>query len=377
MIDVLIAGAGPAGSIAAIVLARAGARVLIFERDRFPRDKLCGDTLSPGAVSLIRSLDLDGRTLDRALPLAGMRLTGPGASVTARYDGVSGLAIRRRDLDAWLAAEAVRAGARVEEGIVADRALIQETGSVAIVRGVVLRPRTTGAEIRMPALMTIAADGRRSALGRSLHLNCHPATPRRWAFGTYASGVVGLSDLGEMHIRAGWYLGIAPLPGGIANVCLVVRPQRERVSPRDLIMRAIAAEPELADRFASAAFHDKVSALGPLAVEARSNGVPGLLLAGDASGFIDPMTGDGLYLAMRGAMLAAIETRRALETGELGKASSRLLTARRRAFGTKVRFNRVVRRLVDMPVGLRLATRGALLAPAAVRYAVRYAGGAL
>src|SRR5262245_24852512 len=135
MLDLIVAGAGPAGSIAALVAARAGARVLVVDRDPFPRDKLCGDTLNPGAVALLGELGLTGGPLATARPLAGMRVTGPRRSVEARYGGeVRGLAIRRRDLDRWLLEQALDAGAHFEAGLVARRALVDESGG-AQVRG--------------------------------------------------------------------------------------------------------------------------------------------------------------------------------------------------------------------------------------------------
>src|SRR5438874_2325470 len=103
MLDVIVAGAGPAGSIAALVLARAGARVLIVDRETFPRHKLCGDTLNPGALALLGSLRLDGGPVPNGSALAGMVLSGPrGATVRARYgDGIVGRAVSRLDLDVW------------------------------------------------------------------------------------------------------------------------------------------------------------------------------------------------------------------------------------------------------------------------------------
>ena len=90
--DVLIAGAGPAGAIAATVLARAGARVLVLDRARFPRHKLCGDTLNPGALALLKRLGLHAAT-GGSLPLSGMIVTGTdGVRVLGRYDGVCGVA---------------------------------------------------------------------------------------------------------------------------------------------------------------------------------------------------------------------------------------------------------------------------------------------
>src|SRR5580765_813011 len=102
MYDVIVCGAGPAGSIAATVLARGGARVLMLDRARFPRPKLCGDTINPGAVAILRRLDLVRLVETQAIDVRGMIVTGErGVSVRCEYaDGVRGLAIARRELDA-------------------------------------------------------------------------------------------------------------------------------------------------------------------------------------------------------------------------------------------------------------------------------------
>src|SRR4029453_2746201 len=96
---VLIVGAGPAGAVAAIVLARAGARVTLLDRAAFPRDKLCGDTINPGALAILRPLGLGGVTAG-GLAVDGMIVTGEGGvRVTGRYDGGrQGIAITRRVL---------------------------------------------------------------------------------------------------------------------------------------------------------------------------------------------------------------------------------------------------------------------------------------
>src|SRR5216110_1145179 len=101
MFDVIISGAGPAGAVAATVLARGGARVLVLDRATFPRDKICGDTLNPGTLAALRRLNLAQGFEPHALPIDGMILTGErGAMVRGGYgDGVHGLAILRRDLD--------------------------------------------------------------------------------------------------------------------------------------------------------------------------------------------------------------------------------------------------------------------------------------
>ena len=116
--DVVIAGAGPAGALAAGLLARAGARVTLVDRSRFPRPKLCGDTLNPGAVALLRRhLDLAGLEA-RATPISGMLLSGPGPVVIrGEYGGgTHGLGVTREVLDAWLVEQAVASGATLVEG---------------------------------------------------------------------------------------------------------------------------------------------------------------------------------------------------------------------------------------------------------------------
>jgi flavin-dependent dehydrogenase len=173
------------------------------------------------------------------------------------------------------------AGATFEPGIRVTGAWTEDEGGDGVVRGL----ETLGLDgltHRIPARVTIAADGRRSATAFSVGLLRHPAKPRRWAFGTYAEDVAGLSDVGEMHVRAGRYIGVAPMSGGLANICVVTGAPDGAASPRELIRRALAGDAELRDRTAAARFEAPVRVIGPLAVDARAAGMPGLLLAGDA-----------------------------------------------------------------------------------------------
>ena len=376
MVDVLIAGAGPAGSIAALLLARTGARVLIVDREQFPRDKLCGDTLNPGAVRLLSSIGLAGGPLPTALRLRGMRITGPHAEVTAHYSrDQAGLAVVRRDLDAWLLNAAIAAGAHFEPGLTVRAPLVDQRAFSPLVSGLIVS-RRGAADLRLPAVMTIAADGRRSTVARALELVVSPPRPRRWAFGTYVEGVDALNDVGEMHIRGGLYVGIAPVAPNLANVCLVTGRRQEGRSPLEILTRVIGNDRGLAPRFTRAQFNHDVRVLGPLACEARAVGVEGAVLAGDAAGFVDPMTGDGLHLAMRSAMLAADAARHAIETGDFRGALDQLTRARAAAFARKLRFNRALRALVESPRAVDVAGWGAKLMPGLVSRAVRYAGDA-
>src|SRR4051812_38687250 len=144
MPDVVIVGAGPAGAVAATVLARAGARVVVLERARFPRDKLCGDTLNPGALGVLSRLGLS-HVAAGALPLDGMVVTGEGGTrVAGWYESVQGSPLQgrsmsRRDLDAALADAASRAGAQIDESVLVREPLLDTARGVRTVAGVVVK----------------------------------------------------------------------------------------------------------------------------------------------------------------------------------------------------------------------------------------------
>jgi flavin-dependent dehydrogenase len=373
LFDVIVCGAGPAGAVAATVLARGGARVLLLDRAAFPRDKLCGDTINPGTLAILRRLGMTAFE-PSAITVDGMTVTGErGVRVRCAYGGAArGLAIVRKDLDAALAGHAVDAGARFEERVLVRGPLVDDAGGERRVRGVIVAGRD-GRDVRIPAPIVIAADGRRSRLAVALALARQPRRPRRWAVGAYFADVTGLTSFGEMHVRRGRYLGVAPLPSGLANVCLVVSRQDGLDDPAALLLAAIRGDAELRDRFTAARMIAPPAVLGPLAVDAAVPGAPGLLLAGDAAGFIDPMTGDGLRFAVRGGELAG-DVALAAIAGRLSHPHARLGRLRRKEFAAKWRFNRTLRHLVDRGVTVELAGLVASSAPWILRRTIAFAG---
>ena len=376
MIDVLIVGAGPAGSVAATVLARAGASVRLVDRARFPREKLCGDTVNPGTLARLHALGMAGELERAGLFVHGMRVTGEGGvAIEGRYPrGLHGVAISRSDLDSMLLRHAIDAGAAFEDEVTVHGAILGDSGGASIVTGV--EAGTRGARRALEARVTIAADGRRSTLAFGLRLASHPARPRRWAIGAYYDMDAARSPFGEMHIRQGRYIGVAPLAGGLANVCLVKAAAGgdcEFGDPAALLAKELAADSLLRERFAASRLVRPPIMLGPLAVDAADRAIDGLILAGDAAGFVDPMTGDGLRFAVRGGELAAAAALQALEHGWHG-VHERLARRRREEFAAKWRFNRALRALVGSPTAVQWSALGARVAPSAVRALIARAG---
>jgi flavin-dependent dehydrogenase len=360
--------------LAAIILASAGLRVRLFDRATFPRHKLCGDTLNPGALAVLQRHVPLSSLASRSEPIDGMVLTGPrGVTIRATYGrGVTGRAMTREAFDHWLIARAVAAGAQLEEGA----AVTDVASADGRVAGLVVG-RGDRSCVHASRLV-IAADGRRSTLALGRRLSAQPRRPRRWAIGAYFSDVEGRTTLGEMHVRRGHYIGVAPLPKGLTNACLVIPHAHGDApigDPSAVLRQHLDRDPDLRARFRHARPVAPPTVLGPMAVDAHAAGEPGMLLAGDAAGFIDPMTGDGLRFALAGAELAANV---ALDVfagrTSIDRAHLELAAKRRNAFRKKWRFNRALRSLVASPAGVTAAAALAAVAPSVFEHIIRYAG---
>lgn len=366
-VDVLVVGAGPAGAATAILLAGAGLRVALLDRASFPRDKICGEYLSPEASRILDRLGVLGTVEARgARPLRGMRVLAPdGTMLVGDYPpdgtgpGAHALAVRRRVLDATLVERARALGVSVREGVrVVD--LLREGGRVAGVVAQRVGTRTPGGE-RLPARLVVAADGRASVIVERLGLRRPHRWLRRLALVADVEGAGGDPDRGEIVVAPPAYAILNPVSVGVANMSLVVPVEEGRRRKGDLagyFDTATRALPGLGERLGRARRAGPVRALGPLAYHVAPPREGGVILVGDAAGFLDPFTGEGVYAALRSAEVAADVAVRALRTGDVSVGALRPVHRRRvKEFAGKSRVTLLLQRVIARPALLVAATR--------------------
>jgi flavin-dependent dehydrogenase len=308
--DVLIIGAGPAGSATASILARLGFDVVAIDRASFPRDKPCAEYLSPEAVRLLDRLGVvEDLERDGARALAGTVVTGPrGAQLHGLFARAqpapfrpTGLSVTRWILDQRLVQAARAAGATVFEGTSLE-SLVLEAGAVA---GAVVQGPDGRQVIR--ARLSVGADGLRSLVARRLGLRAHGRL-RRVALVAHVSGVADLGQSAEMHVGTEGYVGLNLLDDDVANVALVVPARDARAGGgrlTDFFFERLDRFPAVRGRVRRTALRAPVLVTGPFAARSRRVTLDGTALVGDAAEFFDPFTGEGICSALRGAVLLA------------------------------------------------------------------------
>ena len=338
--DLIIVGGGPAGAGAALYAHRYGLRALLLDRATFPRDKVCGDSISGKSLAVLDELGL----MEEAASLPGaavhrVLLSSPDHTeavfdmdtrvyrdpVTGRQAPAGGLVIRRRVFDAFLFERARQVCAGCIEGFTV-RELVREGGQVKGVRGHTGKRGASGQVREFRARLVLGCDGANSVVARRACLHDHD--PRHWSVAVrcYYQGVTGDGGQNEVYfadeIMPG-YLWIFPLEDGLSNVGLGMLHsalRRHHTNLREALAR-VTSRPPFAARFAGArALGEPVGWNLPLGSRRQTCSGAGFLLLGDAAGLIDPFSGEGIGNALYSARVAAEVTAEACGAGDFSAA---------------------------------------------------------
>jgi flavin-dependent dehydrogenase len=254
-----------------------------------------------------------------------------------RHGGRTAWGVDRRTFDALLAGHAASVGADLREGVRAV-GLAWRDGRVVGVRA---RTGTGEAEL-VAASIVVGADGARSTVARHAGVERPVRFPRRVGLVAHYAGLAALPDHGEMHVGDGYYVGLAPTPGGELNVGMAL-PLGAPGPARARFEAAIAGLPRVAERLAGSSQVTPIRGAAPIGHRVRDPAGPGWLLVGDAAGFVDPFTGEGIHRALRSARAAADAI---LGAGEPAAAYRR---ERRRAFAAKTALTWLVQGFLAAP----------------------------
>ena len=363
-VDVIVVGAGPGGSTTAFLLARRGWQVLLLDRSPFPREKTCGDGLTPRAVATLVRLNAEGVVAQRALRVESARLyASPRADVTLPFDPhvaplpPRGYILPRIVLDDLLRERAVEAGAYFRGNVRVHDVIRREDRVVGV------EAQDGAAVQRWSAPVTVIATGAGVGLHRALGILHKPPHDVRAARG-YWKGVRDLAPRFEFFFTpdvAPGYAWLFPVNEDTANIGVGVYapPGTSAPSPHRLLHAFLQRHPELRRRLAGAELIAPVRGY-PIRTDYPSHRVcgRGWVMVGEAAGLVNPVTGEGIDLALESAILAADAIHTALSSGDVRRLCA-YERALRREFAHTFTGLRRLRRRVMRPRALELLIRRA------------------
>lgn len=385
--DVIVVGAGPAGSTTAFYLAQAGLTVLLLEKTRFPREKVCGDGLTPRAVKelIAMGVDIDAPGWIRN---KGLRVVGGGLRFELDWPELSsfpdfGLVRTRKDFDQILADNAVRAGVTLLQGVnVTGPILDERSGHVVGVTA-----KQDGEEVAFRSRLVVAADGNSTRLSLAMGLHKRPDRPMGVAVRTYFTSPRHDDDYLETWLELwdgdrllpgyGWIFGVGDGTSNVGLGLLNTNDAFKNIDYRDLLRRWVKNMPaEWGYNEENMTGPIRGAAL-PMGFNRQPHYTRGLVLVGDAGGTINPFNGEGIAYAMETGRTAADAVVTALSQPTPAR-RERVLRAYPRilkdAYGGYFTLGRYFVEAIGRPGVMNFATRHAMPHPRLMRFALKLLG---
>jgi geranylgeranyl reductase family protein len=389
--DVIVVGAGPAGSTTAFYLAQAGLDVLVLEKSRFPREKVCGDGLTPRAVKALIGMGINVSEQNGWVRNKGLRVIGAGKRLELPWPELTsfpgyGLVRTRHDLDETLARRAQQAGAKLLEGVTVTGPVIDErTGRIT---GVIAKSDGAESQGSSPreyrSRVVVAADGNSSRLSVAMGLPKRDDRPLGVAVRTYyrtprhdddyLESWLDLWDGDRLLPGYGWIFGMGD---GTANVGLGLLNTSAAFGHTDyhaLLRRWLKSMPAEWGYTEENRTQPIRGAALPMGFNRTPHYHRGLLLAGDAGGMVNPFNGEGIAYAMEsGEILARTVTQalgrsRQAETEQVLAEYPRALS---QAYGGYYTLGRVFVKAIGRPHLMHFATKHGMSRPALMRFAIK------
>jgi geranylgeranyl reductase family protein len=400
--DVIVVGAGPSGSTAAYYLAQAGLNVLLIEKSRFPRDKVCGDGLTPRAVRSLVAMGVDVSEEAGWLRNKGLRVIAGGMRLELEWPELSswpgyGLVRPRSSLDEQLARRAQAVGVRLLEGTTVTGPVLDENGRVAGVETTAeaeekSKPRSRsdntergrGATQVYRARAVVAADGNSSRLSVAMGLRKRDDRPMGVAVRTYYTSPRDKDDYLESWLDLwdgdrllpgyGWIFGMGDGTSNVGLGMLNTSDAFGKTDYRELLKRWLRSMPEEWGYVEENRTEPVRGAALPMGFNRTPQYHKGLLLAGDAAGMVNPFNGEGIAYAMESGELLARVVAQAMarptraETERVLRSYPEELQA---AYGRYYTLGRVFVELIGRPKLMRYATARGMHHPQLMRFALK------
>ena len=383
--DVIVVGAGPAGSAVAYYLASAGLDVLLLEKTRFPREKVCGDGLTPRAVKALTAMGVATPADEGWLRNRGLRIIGGGGRIELDWPDLSsypgfGLVRTRTDFDQILARHAARAGAKLMEGVTVTGPVLDErTGRITGV--------TTKGGQHYAGRMVVAADGNSSRLSVSMGLHKRDDRPLGVAVRSYYTtprhdddyleAWLDLWDGDTLLPGYGWIFGMGDGTSNVGLGLLNTSSGFGEIDYRDLLRRWLSAMPAEWGFTEENRTQPVRGAALPMGFNRTPHYSRGLMLVGDAGGMVNPFNGEGIAYALESGEIAARVLAQALARPTADGRERVLQTYPRQlkdAYGGYYTLGRIFVDLIGKPSVMQFATRHSIKRAAVMRFSMKLLG---